>query len=368
MLFERVENQLKVRMDNSSLRALKIPTHNLIDFSSNNYLGLANSSLLMDVANELLIKNNLSPLGSTGSRLLTGNSTFIEETETLLTDFFQGENGLIFNSGFDANLGILSTLPTKSDVILYDESIHTSMREGIRLSFAKSYSFKHNDDTDCERLIINNLKADNIFICLESIYSMEGDISPFQEFVKLKQVYPNVHLILDEAHSTGIRGINGNGLANEINISDAFLCILYTFGKAGGLHGAFVTMPTLIKQFMINYCRIFIYTTAPSYHQIASMRAVVDLFPTMDEQRNQLKMLSAYYNDKFDKQGETPIKSIIRAGNKEVKYLSQKCLDIGIDVRPILSPTVKLGEERLRVILHSFNTFEEVNKLFGVVS
>src|SRR5581483_6736032 len=164
--------------------------------------------------------------GSTGSRLLSGNYKLIEETEKEIALFHRSEAALIFNSGYDANVGVLSSVPQKGDIVIYDFLSHASIRDGIRLSHAQSFSFAHNDLNDLEKKLqhaITIVGNNNIFIITESVFSMDGDVCPLQELISLSKKY-NAHIILDEAHATGVIGEEGEGLAQSTTMQNEIFC------------------------------------------------------------------------------------------------------------------------------------------------
>jgi 8-amino-7-oxononanoate synthase len=250
-LHRRVSAVLERRRQNSTLRSLDPPsynynnTSNLIDFSSNDYLSLSRSSSLNASLLQALSKCDNPLYGPASSRLLDGNSTLHLNLEHLLSQFYKGPSALLFNSGFDANVGIFSCLPSENDAIVYDELIHASCHDGMRHSRTKlRKSFKHNDPTSL-RSILKSLKAtsspgfedgtNQIYVAVESLYSMDGDIAPLATFLDIiEQEYPlgNCHLILDEAHTTGLCGPQGRGLACALEVQDRILIRLHTFGKA----------------------------------------------------------------------------------------------------------------------------------------
>src|SRR4051812_34169388 len=199
-----LEEILIKRKDESRFRSLS--TNKLIDFSSNDYLGLARSGVLKEAINKELKKFPDYTNGSTGSRLLSGNSAYAEELEQWIADFHYAEAGLIFNSGYDANLGLFSCIAQRNDTILYDQLSHASIIDGIRLSFAASRAFQHNDLIDLEEKL--KTAKGNIFVVVESIYSMDGDFAPLKELIELVEKYKAV-IIVDEAHATGVFGKQG---------------------------------------------------------------------------------------------------------------------------------------------------------------
>lgn len=204
------------------------------------------------------------PLGSTGSRLLTGHYELLETLEDKIAEFHQGEAALVFNAGYNANLGLLSAIPRRSDVILYDELVHASIHDGIRLSPARSSVFAHNNTSALEQLLQEH-QGKTIFVLVESIYSMDGDAAPLKTIQALCQKY-QAYLVVDEAHSTGICGHYGEGLCVETGIHKEVFARIYTFGKAMGGHGAAVVGSKVLKDYLLNYARPLIYTTALSPH------------------------------------------------------------------------------------------------------
>lgn len=356
---------LKERTEKNSLRKLTLPAAK-IDFCSNDYLGIVHNNLLNDK-----IAHNLKT-GSTGSRLLAGNYNLIEETEKQIAAFHKAEAALIFNSGYDANVGVLSSVAQKGDIILYDQLCHASIRDGIRLSFAQSFSFAHNDFSELEKkLKTASENTGNIFIVTESVFSMDGDICPLQQLVHLRKKY-HAHLIIDEAHAIGVIGKNGEGLCQHENLQNEIFCRIYTFGKACGCHGAVVAGSQQLKDYLINFARSFIYTTALPEHAVAAIQASYNTSPFLDNERKHLQQLIKFFQQaelKFEKlSSSTPIQIVIVPGNEIVKNIALELQNAGFDVRPILYPTVPLNKERLRIVLHAFNTIHEVEELIKILS
>lgn len=367
---KKLEAKLKERAEAGNLRKLT-QNEGLTDFFSNDYLGLAKSKELFEAAEQEIkqhfTKNNLN--GSTGARLLSGNSCYALELENYLANFFNAEKALLFNSGYNANLSILSAVPQKDDTILYDELIHASLKEGARLSFAKRFSFKHNDLADLEKKI--SKATGDVFIVVESVYSMDGDFSPLEELAELTEKY-NAYLIVDEAHSTGVWGKQGNGLACDKNLEDKIFARVYTFGKAMGIHGACIAGSEVLINYLINFARPFIYTTSLPPHSLASVKAAFELVKKSDELRASISQKIKLFKDKFGNSDSliescSPIQVIKTSGNSKTKQLAEKLVSRGFDVRAILSPTVKEGEERLRLCLHVYNTDEEISNLVKAI-
>jgi 8-amino-7-oxononanoate synthase len=352
--------KLKRRSELQSFRRLYLSAA-AVDFCSNDYLGIVREDRLASG----MPHGRLKP-GSTGSRLLSGNYTMIEETESAIARFHQAETGLIFNSGYDANLGLLSALPQKGDTVLYDYLSHASIRDGVRLSSAESHAFRHNDLSDLEDKLV--LVRGNSFVVTESVFSMDGDMAPLQGISALCDRF-GAHLIVDEAHATGVVGGKGEGLVQELALQEKCLARVHTFGKALGCHGAIVLGNHELRDFLINFSRPFIYTTALPEASIAAVRQSYRVFPELHEQRKNLNQLIGLFQRRqlLPKKliSPTAIQGVVLPGNQAVKELAGRILKGGMDVRPILYPTVPLGSERLRIILHSFNTEEELENLFA---
>lgn len=354
--------KLNQRKQQNAFRQLKMPAGK-IDFCSNDYLGIVHNNLLHDKINTGL------KTGSTGSRLLAGNYALIEETEKQIALFHKAEAAIIFNSGYDANIGVLSSIPQKGDTILYDSLCHASIRDGIRLSFAQSFSFAHNDMAELEKKL--KTATGTIFIVTESVFSMDGDFCPLQQMAALSKKY-NAHIILDEAHAIGVIGENGEGLCQSQNLDQEIFCRVYTFGKACGCHGAVVCGSQQLKDYLINFARSFIYTTALPEHATAVIQAAYNTFPFLKEERAHLQRLIEYFQQaaiKFEKlHSITPIQIVMIPGNEEVKKIAAQLQHEGFDVRAILYPTVPLNKERLRIIIHAFNTIDEIEELIHILS
>jgi 8-amino-7-oxononanoate synthase len=353
---DNITNLLQKRVNEDSFRKLSLTKH-LIDFSSNDYLGFATNNLLNHSSNHP---------GSTGSRLVTGNSAAAEEAELYLAKAFNFPSALIFNSGYDANLGLFSSIAHRNDVIIYDEFIHASIKDGCRLSNARSFSFKHNSLSDLEEKLAR--AKTSTFVAVESVYSMDGDFAPLEELVKLCEKY-NAFLIVDEAHALGVTK-ERLGLVCELKLQEKVFVTVVTFGKAAGCHGAAVLGGTNLKEFLINFARSFIYTTAlpaSAYDNIAnSVKYIIqrnDLQEQLQENIDYFKSLLPTKVAGLLSSCRGPIQSLVIPGNEQVKDLSAMLASCGFDVRSILSPTVPKGTERLRICLHSFNTKPDIKRL-----
>ena len=364
-----LSSSLKKRKDDNALRSLSA-NDGLIDLSSNDYLGFARSANLHEAIEAFVREHGKSRNGSSGSRLLSGNTRFAEELETYIASYHHAEAALVFNSGYDANVGLFSCIAGKSDTIIYDELIHASVHDGIRLNQAQAFRFRHNDLLHLEE----RLKAGtgNLFVAVESVYSMDGDHAPLEAIAALCGKH-NASLIVDEAHATGLFGADGGGRVNELGLEDKVFARVHTYGKALGVHGAAVVGSALLKEYLVNYSRAFIYTTALPFHSLASIRCAYEQLQQKGPgERNKLFALVRLFKERAGGklqlvESDSPIQCMIVPGNDEVKKAATILQDAGFDVRPILSPTVPRGAERLRICLHSFNTEQEVAGLVDVL-
>lgn len=308
-------------------------------------------------------------VGSTGSRLISGNSNLFNEIENDIAIFHHSESALIYNSGYDANLGLLSSVPQKGDLILSDELIHASLIDGIRLSFATHYKFKHNDVNSLKELLERHENTFNeIYIVVESVYSMDGDCAPLLDILKLCDK-KNIHLIVDEAHAIGVFGEQGRGLCDELHIEKDCFARIYTFGKAMGCHGAAIVGSEELKKYLINFSRSFIYTTAMPEHSLLSIKSAYQLLAITNE-IEKLRSNISYFNSHINNssnfiESESAIHCKLISGNTQVQEASKKLQHLDIFVKSIKSPTVKEGQERLRICLHSFNSKQEIDLLLS---
>jgi 8-amino-7-oxononanoate synthase len=364
MLDSMLERKLVERESKRLLRKLTW-VDGLIDFTSNDYLGLAGSTELFQLIEDTIKRQGFRKNGASGSRLLSGNSEQAENLESKLAGIFQSESALLFNSGYTANLAVLSSIPTRESTIIYDELAHSCIKDGARLSLAKRLSFKHNDLNDLENKM--RKASGKLFIAVESIYSMDGDCCPLDDLVPLTEKY-NATLILDEAHSTGVMGKDGNGLSVSAGMHERVGIRIYTFGKAMGVHGACVAGSKILQQYLINFARPFVYTTALPPHSLTAIDCAFDyLRENISLQRSLVELTRTYLNEVSGltnrTQSKSSIQTIIIPGNGNTIAAAKKLQHSGFDIRPILSPTVSEGSERLRICLHTFNTMAQIKQL-----
>jgi 8-amino-7-oxononanoate synthase len=394
-----LSRKLGERRAQDALRRLRLPDGK-VDLCSNDYLGVIRKGLLEDGAVEdgavedeanavSAGAGNRLAHGSGGSRLLAGNYPLIEETERAIADFHKASAGLIYNSGYDANLGLLSSVPRRGDVVIYDALSHASIRDGIRLSLAQSFGFAHNDLAALEKRLQamgggrrrpegediarghDAAAGGTVFVVTESVFSMDGDLAPLKKMAGLCGEY-GAQLIVDEAHATGVVGERGEGLVQLEGVENDCFARIHTFGKAVGCHGAIVLGSELLREFLVNFSRSFIYTTALPPVSVRAIARAYTLMPRLTEERKRLGGLIERFRsapiafERLDSQ--TPIQVVIVPGNGPVRAVAGRLQAAGLDVRPILSPTVEKGRERLRIVLHAFNTEEEMDRLVRLLA
>lgn len=377
-LSENLNGKLEIRRQNNALRQLSIQ-NNLIDFTSNDYIGFSKSETIFKQTHCYLSENGITQNGATGSRLISGNHDLYQVTETFIAQFHDTEAALIFNSGYVANVGFFSAVPQRNDFILYDELSHASIRDGIMMSNAKSYKFKHNDFEDLERLIVKlstqHSTFSSIYIVTETVFSMDGDSPNLEELVTISEKY-NCYLIVDEAHSLGVFGEKGEGLVQYLNLQNRIFARIMTFGKGLGCHGAAILGSSELKEYLINFARSFIYTTGLSPHSVATVLTAYHQLEIEKKTIQKLRNTIAYFNQEKDLLGLKPmfinsksaIQSAIIPGNENVKRIANQLQEKKFDVKPIVSPTVPQGQERLRFCIHSYNSEEEIKQVLEHLS
>ena len=382
-LAESLNQKILRRKNEHNFRKMEFNPH-LTDFASNDYLGLARSKEFYNyIQHYAQPYENLLFSGAGSARLISGNHPLYDLAEQRLAEYYQSEKCLIFNSGYDANVGLFSSLCERKDFILYDELVHASIRDGIRLSHARAYSFRHNDLEDLDKKVqyIRQRSGGNIVVAVESVYSMEGVqkksgkyfLEEIAEYCQEKEI----SLIVDEAHASGIFGKSGEGMTVSLNLQKKVFARIHTFGKALGVHGAMVCGPAPLYDYLVNFARSFIYTTALPPHSLLSILAAHEYisktqsgnFGLIQQLRNNIQIFkNIFYKDANDYGNDSAIHSIFIKGNENARTAANACIHAGFDVRAILSPTVAKGSERLRLCIHSFNTEAEMTRLCKVIS
>lgn len=337
------------------------------DFASNDYLGLAQSPELAHAAREALDRG--VPVGSGGSRLLRGHHEEHDLLEAEAAAFFGSESALYFSSGYAANSTIISTLPQRGDVVIHDELVHASTREGLKLSRADKVAARHNDLNHLEELARawrHRRSYGRLWFVVESLYSMDGDQAPLVDLAIIAKRF-DAFIIIDEAHATGIFGPEGRGLSNALQGQENVV-VLRTCGKALGCEGALVCAPAVVRQFLINRGRQFIYSTAPSPLSAALVRASLKLVQQQTYRRERLWEHTSVAQSVFMKMGlpvsGSQIQPIIIGDDAKTMAIAGELQSEGFDVRGIRPPTVPTGTSRLRISI-TLNVAAEDIKALG---
>ncbi|WP_084583143.1 8-amino-7-oxononanoate synthase [Sphingomonas azotifigens] len=321
------------------------------DFASNDYLGLADSAVLRGAVTAALARG--VPIGSGGSRLLRGNHREHEALEAEAAAFFGRESALYFSSGYAANAALLGTLPQRGDLVLFDELVHASAHEGMKLGRAETRAVAHNDVAAFAAAIADWRRAGGagrVWIAVESLYSMDGDIAPLAELAALAQGEEAI-LLVDEAHATGVYGPQGQGLAHAL--PPANLITLHTCGKALGCEGALVTGPAIVRDFLVNRGRAVIFSTAPSPLMAAAVRAALRIVAEGEGLRTALFDRIAAARQALAPlgvpPGESQVLPLILGDDVRTMAVAGALQAGGFDVRGIRPPTVPAGTARLRI-------------------
>jgi 8-amino-7-oxononanoate synthase len=339
-----------------------------IDFTSNDYLALAGSVALRDAAAQALARG--VPLGAGGSRLLRGNHPEHETLEEEAASFFGSETALYFPTGFAANAAIAATLPRQGDLIVHDALIHASFRDGLEPQRIAAVAAPHNDVGAMDD-IIRGWRASGgkgqVWIAVETLYSMDGDRAPLPELVSLASRHEAM-LLLDEAHATGVHGDQGRGLGCAYEGAPNIVS-LHTCGKALGAAGALVCLPRLYRDFMVNRGRAFIYSTAPSPLMAAVVRASLKIIAGAEQERGQLAALVRHAETALRKMAlpvsGSQIQPIIIGEDRRAVALACALQARGHDIRAIRPPTVPEGTARLRLSLTLHAGTDKLDALFA---
>lgn len=344
----------------------------MLNLSSNDYLGLAtDESLRKAFMEEVSAEDSL--LSSSSSRLLTGNFAVHDRLERLLAESFGKEAALVFSSGYHMNTGILPAVADAHTLILADKLVHASLIDGIRLSAAKCIRFRHQDYAQLEALLQKH-HADfhRILIVTESIFSMDGDVTPLQQLVELKQRYPGTMLYVDEAHAIGVRGQNGLGVAEEQACIPGIDFLCGTFGKAVASVGAYVACSLPVRNYLINRMRTLIFTTALPPLNVAWTEFIVKRLPDMNERRRRLATLSEQLRTALKEKGyacpsESHIVPMLIGTSKETVLKAEELQRKGFYVLPVRPPTVPEDTSRLRFSLTATLSSGELEQLIDVL-
>lgn len=377
------QQELQILKDKKNYRSLPSITHNgkyiikdewrMLNLSSNDYIGLANDVSLRERFLETITPETFLPTSSS-SRLLTGNFTAYQELEQQLAEMFGTESALIFNSGYHANTGILPAICDTQTLILADKLVHASLIDGIRLSSAKCIRYRHNDLTQLQRLIEESHNAYNkIIIVTESIFSMDGDEADLAALVQLKKSYPNVLLYVDEAHAFGVRGTQGLGCAEEQNCINDIDFLVGTFGKAIASAGAYIVCRQIIREYLINKMRTFIFTTALPPVNIQWTSWILKHLPHFQSRREHLLQISRKLKDALINKGyacptNSHIVPMIVGASKDAIFRAEELQRKGFYALPVRPPTVPEGTSRIRFSLTADITENEINELIKTIN
>lgn len=353
-----LHEEVSQREEKNSRRSLRLALGT--DFYSNDYLGYARSTQIIERYQKKIL--DLSQLGATGSRLLGGQLSLHQSIEEKISSLFQSEEALLFSSGYLANLGLIQCLGMNRTIIM-DELCHNSMRNGAKLSGSKTLLFRHNDREHLEKRLKENPGS---IILVESVYSMDGDLSPLKDIVTLARKY-QAEVVVDEAHAIGVLGPEGKGLVVQENLENEILARVVTFGKAFGAEGAAVLGTSSLKNFLINFCQSFIYTTGVSLPNLLMLESALEHFSVSTVENINLQNNVRAFSEAIGQEFLSPIFAWSTPGNNEARAQAALLQEKGFAVYPVLAPTVRQGTERIRIVLHAFNTNEDIQNLAKIV-
>ncbi|MEG2402756.1 MAG: 8-amino-7-oxononanoate synthase [Muribaculaceae bacterium] len=373
-MYNNYEIRLQELKDDGNFREIKSPdtSNSIIDLSSNDYLGIASNAIYVD---EFYSKYPITDIAmsSSASRLLTKHQHDYFALEKMLSNLY-ARDVLIFNSGYHANTGIISALCDKRTLIVADKLVHASIIDGIILSRATFIRFRHNDYDHLQSILEKEAtKYDNVLIISESIFSMDGDKSNLQSLVDIKHLFNNTMLYIDEAHGFGVYGNRGLGLAEEMGLINDIDIIVGTFGKAAASMGAFVVTNNIIKQYLINSARSFIFSTALPPISCAWTKFIIEKIITMDTERIHLAEISSKLYEFINPlnngiESTSQIVPLVIGDSKKTLFLSEQLKIKGYQALPIRTPTVPKGTERIRFSLNASILNSEIDKLIKDVT
>lgn len=340
----------------------------LINLSSNDYLGLASDLDLRDrFLNQL--PHDKFVFSSSSSRLQTGNYPTLVSVESLLSTYYGGKGALVFSSGYHANTGILPAICTRNTVILADKLVHASIIDGMRLSSAHTVRYRHNDYKQLRQLVTQYAsQADRIIVVAESIYSMDGDCTDLLQLMELKRRYNNLLLYIDEAHAVGVRGMNGLGLAEEQGVLNEIDILIGTFGKALASHGAYVICHHALVEFLINHMRSLIYTTALPPICMEWTLFVLKQIPHLTAQRKKLlensnRLINAIQDKGISCQSASHIIPYQTGDSLAAIHKAEELQKKGFFALPVRPPTVPEGSARLRFSIRADISATDIEQL-----
>ncbi|MGH9729271.1 MAG: aminotransferase class I/II-fold pyridoxal phosphate-dependent enzyme [Candidatus Acidiferrales bacterium] len=369
-LRERIAGELETLREQSQLRSLEILSG--VDLCSNDYLGLAADPRLKQAVVEAVA--SAGQMGATGSRLLSGNWREWQELESEFAEFAGTEAALYFNSGYAANVGLLSSVVQPGDIVFSDALNHASLIDGMRLSGAEKIIYPHGDMQFLEDALREKSRVTGAkIIVTESIFSMEGDVARIEDLARLAKTY-GAELIVDEAHALGVCGPQGRGIVAQRKQEREIFAVVYTCGKALASVGAFVCCDAKLKEFLINRARPFLFSTAMPPYMARQIHAALKIARQEDPRRKHLNQMSSALRAGLSDAGlnygtcSTQIVPVILGGNETALRVASQLQAAGFAVRAIRPPTVPAGTARIRLSLTSRITLEDVHRLVGAIS
>ncbi len=351
-----------LQVESQPLPRVKVEGKSVINLCSNNYLGLACDSRLKEASIQAVRKFGV---GSTASRLVCGNLSIHKELEERIARFKKTEAALVFSSGYMANLGIISSLVGREDFVFSDKLNHASIVDGIILSRASVKRYPHKDMVALERFLESLNDNGKKLIITDTVFSMDGDVAPLEKMVEISERY-GCSFMVDEAHATGVFGPNGEGLVSHLGLMDKVDIRMGTLSKAIGAHGAYVCASKDLIDFLINFCRPFIYTTGLPVSIAAASIKAIDIIEKEPQLRERLWNNVNFFKNAISSIGlntlesSSPIIPILVNDANIVMKFSKLLFDEGIFIQGIRPPTVSEGKSRLRITITAIHTKEDL--------
>ncbi|KAJ5297575.1 hypothetical protein N7508_007824 [Penicillium antarcticum] len=375
----------------------------MVDFGSNDTLSLASSGVLRTAFLDELANHPHFEVGSKSTRIFEGSTQYLLDLEDHMAQFHRAESALFFPSGYEANMAIWSTIPQPGDVVVYDEYIHASIHDGMRNGRAMTRMFAHNSCKSLRECLLDIRQEfptvangeQTVFIALESFYSMDADMAPVHEMVKLaKEILPqgDVAFSIDEAHSNGLIGENGSGFICHYGLEDEFAIRLHTCGKGLGSTGAAVLANPSIRSYLINYARGLIFSTAPAFPSLAAVKAGYTVLASKEGENRRIRLhnnirhfyetltghsewakcvfggiISLHTEKTWDAESfNAPIIPLVTELGQAVS-LAKKLQKSGYQVNPVFYPLVPRDKERVRLVIHADNTVAQIEGAVNVI-
>jgi len=356
-------------VDSPQGREITLEGKQVLNFCSNDYLGLANDARIKKAALEAI---ETYGLGAGASRLVCGNMSPHERLEAELAHFKNAQSALVYTSGYMANTGIIPALADRTSVVLCDQLNHASIIDGIILSRAKLIRYPHMDMEALQNILKSLPAAQRKLIVTDSVFSMDGDKAPLKDIVDLAGQF-EATVMVDEAHAFGVLGKSGSGLVEELELEGQVDVQMGTLSKAAGCFGAYVCGTKILREYLINKSRSFIYTTAMPPVLAQAARRALQIIRQGDDLRRQLQYKANYIRKELDKMGfdtmnsSTPIIPILVKDPLRAMAMSKRLLQQGIFMQAIRPPTVPLGTARLRLTVMATHTQEDLDKLLNAL-